>query len=97
MQTEHDPIPPSGRAELLFPASPTECVNLLAHYYRGEKGRMTSWRDRVDIQRGDLPGRQPCAGAPWVIKADHLAPFEARQRLKKPITSNPAQQALDLQ
>jgi DNA invertase Pin-like site-specific DNA recombinase len=49
------------------------------------------------IQRGDLPGRQPCAGAPWVIKAEHLAPFEARQRLKKPVTPNPAQQALDLQ
>jgi hypothetical protein len=49
------------------------------------------------IQRGDLPGRQPCAGAPWVIKAEHLAPFEARQRPKKPVTPNPAQQALDLQ
>ena len=49
------------------------------------------------IQRGDLQGRQPCAGAPWVIKAEHLAPFEARQRPKKPVTPNPAQQALDLQ
>lgn len=49
------------------------------------------------IQRGDLQGRQPCEGAPWVIKAEHLAPFQARQRPKKPVTPNPAQQALDLQ
>jgi len=49
------------------------------------------------IQRGDLSGRQPCAGAPWVIKAEDLAPFEARQRPKKPVTPDPAQQALDLQ
>jgi DNA invertase Pin-like site-specific DNA recombinase len=49
------------------------------------------------IQRGDLQGRQACAGAPWVIKAEDLAPFEARQCPKKPVTPNPAQQALDLQ
>jgi DNA invertase Pin-like site-specific DNA recombinase len=49
------------------------------------------------IQRGDLSGRQPCAGAPWVIKAEDLAPFEARQRPKKPVTPDPAQQAIDLQ
>ena len=47
MHIEHDPVA-SPRAELLFPASRTECVNLIAHYYRGEMGRMTSWRDRVD-------------------------------------------------
>ena len=47
MQAEYDPIA-SPRAELLFPASRTECVNLIAHYYRGEMGRMTSWRDRID-------------------------------------------------
>ncbi len=47
--TEHDHVqgtaPP---AELIFPATRTEYVNLVAHYYRGEMGRMTSWRDRVD-------------------------------------------------
>ncbi len=48
MQAEQDSIPSLGRAELLFPATRTECVNLIAHYYRGEMGRMTSWRDRVD-------------------------------------------------
>ena len=35
-------------AELIFPATRTEYVTLVAHYYRGEMGRMTSWRDRVD-------------------------------------------------
>ncbi len=49
MQTEHDLVPPSARhADLIFPATRTEFVNLMAHYYRGEMGRMTSWRDRVD-------------------------------------------------
>ena len=47
MQSEHDliPTPPAG---LIFPTTRTEFVNLVAHYYRGEMGRMTSWRDRVD-------------------------------------------------
>ena len=49
MQTEHDLVPPLARhADLIFPATRTEFVNLMAHYYRGEMGRMTSWRDRVD-------------------------------------------------
>jgi uncharacterized membrane protein len=48
MRAEHDPIASSARAELLFPATRTECVNLIAHYYRGEMARMTSWRDRID-------------------------------------------------
>lgn len=48
MQAEHDPFPSLARAELLFPATRAECVNLIAHYYRGEMGRMTGWRDRVD-------------------------------------------------
>jgi uncharacterized membrane protein len=49
MQTEHDIVPPSPpRAALIFPETRTEFVNLMAHYYRGEMGRMTSWRDRVD-------------------------------------------------
>jgi uncharacterized membrane protein len=49
MQTERDLVPPSTpRAELILPSTRTEFVTLLAHYYRGEMGRMTSWRDRVD-------------------------------------------------
>jgi uncharacterized membrane protein len=31
-----------------LPASQAELTNSLAHYYRGEMGRMTSWRDRID-------------------------------------------------
>jgi uncharacterized membrane protein len=47
MQTEHGKSF-APRAEMLFPATRTEFVNLIAHYYRGEMGRMASWRDRVD-------------------------------------------------
>lgn len=36
------PAPP------VFPASSTEFVNALSHYYRGEMARMMSWRDRID-------------------------------------------------
>ena len=43
MQSE--PVP---RAELIFPVTRTEFVTVVAHYYRGELSRMTSWRDRVD-------------------------------------------------
>ncbi|WP_087001535.1 DUF2270 domain-containing protein [Rhizobium sullae] len=31
-----------------LPASQPEITNTLSHYYRGELGRMTSWRDRID-------------------------------------------------
>jgi uncharacterized membrane protein len=31
-----------------LPASGGEVTNTLSHYYRGELGRMTSWRDRID-------------------------------------------------
>ena len=36
------------RVELIFPETRAEFVTVVAHYYRGEMGRMTSWRDRVD-------------------------------------------------
>ncbi|MGO7167859.1 DUF2270 domain-containing protein [Rhizobium leguminosarum] len=32
----------------LLPTTPNEVTNTLSHYYRGELGRMTSWRDRID-------------------------------------------------
>jgi uncharacterized membrane protein len=32
----------------LRPVTSAETVSLLAHYYRGEMGRMISWRDRID-------------------------------------------------
>jgi len=31
-----------------LPATSAEKANMLIHYYRGEIGRMTSWRDRID-------------------------------------------------
>jgi uncharacterized membrane protein len=31
-----------------FPATSTEVITVLAHYYRGELSRMISWRDRLD-------------------------------------------------
>lgn len=31
-----------------MPRTPTEYVNALSHFYRGEMARMTSWRDRLD-------------------------------------------------
>lgn len=31
-----------------LPTSSSEKVNAVIHYYRGEMGRMTSWRDRLD-------------------------------------------------
>src|SRR5215813_6007209 len=49
MPTEHESaMPPLQRADLIFPVTRMEFVNLIAHYYRGEMGRMTSWRDRID-------------------------------------------------
>src|SRR5688572_33010075 len=34
--------------ELSTPATSAESVTMLAHYYRGEMARMSSWRDRLD-------------------------------------------------
>jgi uncharacterized membrane protein len=48
MQTEQVISQSTPPIELLFPATRTEYVNLMAHYYRGELGRMASWRDRID-------------------------------------------------
>ena len=31
-----------------LPANSAEKANMIIHYYRGEIGRMTSWRDRID-------------------------------------------------
>ena len=48
------------------------------------------------IQRGEIKGRQPCKGAPWVIKADDL-PALGTGRSKGSITPNPAQRLLQFQ
>jgi DNA invertase Pin-like site-specific DNA recombinase len=49
------------------------------------------------LRRGDLIGRQVCAGAPWAIKAEAVAPFAARQRSIAPVTQNPDQQTFEFQ
>jgi DNA invertase Pin-like site-specific DNA recombinase len=49
------------------------------------------------LRRGDVKGRQLCAGAPWVIKAKDVAAFAARKRAPTPVTANPAQQTFEFQ
>ena len=49
------------------------------------------------IRRGDIKGRQPCKGAPWVIKADDLAALGGAGRSKGSITPNSAQRRLEFQ
>jgi excisionase family DNA binding protein len=49
------------------------------------------------IRRGTLKGRQVCKGAPWVIRAEDVAPFKALKRSSGSVTPNPAQQAFDFQ
>ena len=39
---------PGDRIGPPLPTSSAEKVNAVIHYYRGEIGRMTSWRDRID-------------------------------------------------
>jgi hypothetical protein len=49
------------------------------------------------LRRGEIKGRQACAGAPWVIKAEDLAGFASRKRQKPPLTQNATQQVFDFQ
>jgi hypothetical protein len=49
------------------------------------------------LRRGEIKGRQACAGAPWVIKAEDLAGFASGQRRKPPLTQNATQQVFDFQ
>jgi len=48
------------------------------------------------IQRGEIKGRQPCKGAPWIIKADDLPALDTG-RSKGSITPNSAQHLLQFQ
>lgn len=51
MAEEGEIIQASGAARGNAPALPAtsaEKANMIIHYYRGEIGRMTSWRDRID-------------------------------------------------
>jgi len=49
------------------------------------------------LRRGDIKGRQACAGTPWVIKAGDLAGFASGKRRKPPLTPNATQQVFDFQ
>jgi hypothetical protein len=49
------------------------------------------------LRRGDIEGRQACAGAPWVIRAEDLAGFAKGKRRKPPLTQNATQRVLDFQ
>jgi hypothetical protein len=47
------------------------------------------------LRRGEIKGRQACAGAPWVIKADNVAGFANGKRRTAPLTPDGTQQVLD--
>ena len=49
------------------------------------------------LRRGEIKGRQACAGAPWVIRAEDLAGFATGKRRKPPLTQNATQQVFDFQ
>jgi transposase len=49
------------------------------------------------IRRGDLEGRQPRKGAPWVIKAQDAAALAARKQSPGPVTPIPTQQTFEFQ
>jgi DNA invertase Pin-like site-specific DNA recombinase len=49
------------------------------------------------IRRGDIKGRQLCKGAPWVIRAEDVAAFVAKERSRGPLTPNPAQPSFEFQ
>ena len=49
------------------------------------------------LRRGDLKGRQVCAGAPWVIKKEDVAAFAARKRSTGPVTPIHAQRTFEFQ
>ncbi len=49
------------------------------------------------LRRGEIRGRQACAGAPWVIRAEDLAGFAKGKRRKPPLTQNATQQVFDFQ
>jgi uncharacterized membrane protein len=48
MLIEKNLVSPSSDPLRITPATPSEYINLLSHYYRGEMARMMSWRDRLD-------------------------------------------------
>ena len=49
------------------------------------------------LRRGEIKGRQACAGAPWVIRAEDLAGFAKGKRRKPPLTQKATQHVFDFQ
>ena len=66
--------PPQARSQSLqvIPRVPAEAAAKLIGVCNMTALRM--------LRRGDIKGRQACAGAPWVIKAENLAGFLSRKR-----------------
>jgi len=50
------------------------------------------------LRRGQIQGRQACAGAPWVIRTEDVEGFtKGGKRFKPPLTQNATQQVFDFQ
>jgi len=49
------------------------------------------------VRRGIIKGRQPCPGAPWVIRAEDVAAYRVQKPSRPSLTSNPAQQSFQFQ
>jgi hypothetical protein len=49
------------------------------------------------IKRGVIKGRQLCKGAPWVIKAEDVAAYQAQNASQRPLTADTAQQTFQFQ
>jgi hypothetical protein len=49
------------------------------------------------VRLGIIKGRQFCRGAPWVIKAEDVAAYRARDASRRPLTANSVQQTFDFQ
>lgn len=48
VSADQPPVSFTQREAPVLPATSGEKANMIIHYYRGEMGRMTSWRDRID-------------------------------------------------
>ena len=49
------------------------------------------------VRRGIIKGRQPCSGAPWVIKVEDLAAYRTQKPSRHSLTSNSAQESFQFQ
>ena len=49
------------------------------------------------VRRGIIKGRQPCRGAPWVIKVEEMAAYREQKPSRRSLTSDPTQQSFGFQ